>query len=487
MHFLILLAVLLPSIGAFAQTGEQVTTLSLQSAIEMAKENSPLAITARYQLIASQWSFQSYRADLRPGLSLSGNAPNYNRNFRELFNPDGSTSIIYSQQSNASATATISQPMYFTGGSLNVTSGLQRFGIFYGENTYQWTSTPVSISYVQPLFAFNNLKWRRRIEPLRYQVAQKEYTEAIEQLSFTVTQRYFDVLLAKINLDIAEFNVSVNDSVYNISVGRYNVGSIAENDLLQSELELRNAESSLSQARISYENQLKNFRLILGLDVATPVDVEEPPPPPDIEVPSSLALEMALQNNSTYLNFMLQQTIAERTLDQAVKQNTFQATAILSYGLSQTAPDFADIYQDPLSRQGVNVQFQIPIFNWGKQQAEINAARNTQRRVRDDIAYSQMQFELTIESSVDEFRQLSDQFRLAQLSDQIAERRYNVARDRYLIGRIDITNLFIAQRERDTARRAYIQSLRSYWTGVYNIRRLTLYDFDQGQVIDHTL
>lgn len=243
----------------------------------------------------------------------------------------------------------------------------------------------------------------------------------------------------------------------------------------------------MSQARIAYENQLKNFRLILGLEADTPVNVEEPPPPPDIAVQPSLALEMALQNNSTYLNYLLQQTIAERTLDQAVKQNTFQATAILSYGLSQTAPDFADIYQDPLSRQGVNVQFQIPIFNWGKQQAEINAARNTQRRVRDDITYSQRQFELTIESSVAEFRQLSDQFRLAQLSDQIAERRYNVARDRYLIGRIDITNLFIAQRERDTARRAYIQSLRNYWTGVYNIRRLTLYDFQEGQIIDHTL
>ncbi len=471
--------------NAIAQQNEEIQTLSLQAAIEMAKENSPLANSARYQLIANQWSYQSYRSDLLPGLSFSGNAPNYNRNFRELLNPDGTTSVIYTQQSNASATAQISQPIVFTGGSVNVTSGIQRYGIFFGENTYQWTSTPFSVSYIQPLFAFNNLKWRSRIEPLQLQIAEREYVEAIEQLSLTVSQRYFDVLLAKINLDIAEFNVAVNDSVYNISQGRYNVGSIAENDLLQSELELRNAESSLSQAEISYNDQLKSFRLVLGLEADFPIDVELPPAPPEMDVDSQFALEMALQNNSTSLNFELQETQADRTMDQAVKQNTFQATAGISYGLSQTSPDFGMLYQEPLSRQGVNFQFQVPIFNWGKQQAEINAARNTQRRVADDISYSQRQFELSIQSSVDEFRQLANQYHLAQLSDQIAERRYNVSRDRYLIGRIDITNLFIAQRERDTARRNYIQALRNYWVGTYTIRRLTLYDFSENRIIDY--
>ncbi|MEX0680524.1 MAG: TolC family protein [Balneolales bacterium] len=468
-----------------AQQTEDIEALSLDEAIELAKEYSPFAITARYQLTASQWSYQSYRADLLPGLSVSGNAPNYNRNFRELLNSDGSTSVIYTQQSNASVTARISQPVIYTGGSLNVTSGIQRHGIFYGENTYQWTSTPVSISYNQPLFAFNNLKWRRRIEPMQLEAARKEYVEDIEELSLTVTRQYFDVLLAKINLDIAGFNVSVNDSVYNISQGRYNVGSIAENDLLQSELELRNAESTLSQTQISYEQQLKEFRLILGLESDTPIDVELPPDPPELDIDAQLALEMALQNNSTFLNFEIQETLAERTLDQAVKQNSFQATASISYGLSQTSPDFDMVYQDPLNRQGVNFQFQVPIYNWGKQQAEVNAARNTQRRVTDDITYDQRQFELEVENSVDEFRQLFNQYQLAELSDQIAERRYNVARDRYRIGRIDITNLFIAQRERDTARRNYIQALRNYWIGIYTIRSLTLYDFRENRIIEH--
>ena len=35
----------------------------------------------------------------------------------------------------------------------------------------------------------------------------------------------------------------------------------------------------------------------------------------------------------------------------------------------------------------------------------------------------------------------------------------------------------LAQREKDDARRGYIQTLQQFWTAYFNLRRLTLYDF----------
>lgn len=466
---------------------EDVRNLSLQETIEMAKQNSPEARAARYALLSSRWAFQSFRADLLPGLSLTGNAPNYRREFRELLNPDGSTSQIYTQQSNANVSLSIAQPILYTGGTLSLSSGIQRLGIFPDENTYLWSSTPMAVTYRQPLFQYNNLKWRNRLEPLRFEIAQKQYVERMEDLSWRVTQRYFDVLLTKVNLDIADFNLAVNDSIYNISQGRYNVGSIAENDLLQAELELRQAQSRVTQANISYDQQLSNFRLLLGLDSDNPVDVEVPEEVPDIQVDVITALEMARQNNSTALNYLLQETQAEQNLDQAIKQSNFSADLTATYGLNQTSTDFGSLYDDPLSQQFVTLSFQVPIFNWGKQRAEVNAARNNHRRVTDEISYQQDLFDLEIQNAVDEFRQLKQQVDLAELSDGIADRRYEVARNRYLIGRIDITNLFIAQNQRDSARQSYIQALRNYWVGIYNLRRLTLYDFEQNQIIDYDI
>lgn len=461
--------------------------LSLQETIELAKESSPLSRSARYALIASEWRYKSFSADLLPGLSLEGNAPNYRRAFRENFNPDGSTSLIYSQQSNATVGLTVNQSILPTGGNLSVSSGISRLGIFASENTYLWSSSPLVLGYSQPLFQFNNLKWRNRIEPLQLQIAQKRFVESMEELSLTVTQRYFDVLLSKINLDIAEFNVAVNDSIYNISRGRYNVGNIAENDLLQSELQLRNAESSLTQANINYNQQLNSFRLLLGLNPDTPIDVEVPEEVPDFHVDEQLALRMARQNNSTALNFDMQTLQAERDLDLAVKQSSFSATIQANFGLNQTSENFNELYSDPLNQQFMTLNFQVPIFNWGKQRAEVNFAKNTRRQVADDIAFEQAQFDLQVQNIVAEFLQLREQVLLAELSEGIADRRYQVSRNRYRIGQIDITNLFIAQNERDAALRSYIQAIRNYWISVYNLRRLTLYDFEEDSMIQHEL
>lgn len=468
---------------------EQINTreISLHEAINQAKTSSPLARSARYRLIANQWRYRSFRADLLPGLTFSGNAPNYQRAFRENFNPDGTTSLIYTQQSNATVGVTVDQPLMFTGGNLSVSSGISRLGIFADENTYLWSSTPLVIGYSQPLFQYNDLKWRDRIEPLRLRMAEKRYDESVEELSLTVTQRYFDVLLAKINMDIAEFNVAVNDSIYNISTGRYNMGNIAENDLLQSELQLRNAESALTEARINYDQQLNNFRLLLGLEADAPIDVQVTDSIPDFSVDEELALEMARRNNSTSLDFQMQTLEANRTYDMAVKESSFSATIRANFGLNQTSENFSNLYEDPRNQQFVTLNFQIPIFNWGKQRAEVNFARNTQRQVADDIAFEQAQFDLQVQNIVAEFRQLRDQVVLAELSKDIGDRRYEVARNRYRIGQIDITNLFIAQNERDAAQRGYIQAIRNYWISVYNLRRLTLYDFEDDVIINHDL
>lgn len=472
---------------AMSQNAEESQRLTLQESIDLAIERSPLSKSARYAFIASQWRYRSFRADLLPGLSASGNAPNYRRAFRENFNPDGTISLIYTQQSNASLALSIDQPIMPTGGSLSLSTGVTRLGIFANENTYLWSSTPVVIGYNQPLFQFNELKWRNRIEPLQLQIAQHEYTEAMEDLSVTITQQYFDLLLSKINVDIAEFNVAVNDSIYNISQGRYNVGNIAENDLLQTELQLRNAESSLTQAQLNYDQQMDTFRLLLGLDPDMPLVVDIPEDIPEFHVDQERALNMARSYNSMYLNFDMQTLEAERNLDMATKQSSFSATIQANYGLNQTSEEFSRMYQDPLSQQFVTLNFQIPIFNWGKQRAEVNFAKNTQRQVADDIAFEQAQFDLQVQNRVAEFHQLRDQALLAELSEQIADRRYEVARNRYRIGQIDITNLFIAQNERDAALRSYMQAIRNYWISLYILRRMTLYDFEQEYIITHDL
>jgi outer membrane protein TolC len=78
---------------------------------------------------------------------------------------------------------------------------------------------------------------------------------------------------------------------------------------------------------------------------------------------------------------------------------------------------------------------------------------------------------------------LRKQVAIAAKSDTIGLRRFEVAKQRYLIGKIDIPILFIAQSEKDNARRANVQTQWDYWSTYYRVRRLTLYDFEAGQAL----
>ena len=62
-------------------------------------------------------------------------------------------------------------------------------------------------------------------------------------------------------------------------------------------------------------------------------------------------------------------------------------------------------------------------------------------------------------------------------ADTVAAKQFEVARNRYIIGKISNTDLYTAQDQKDQAVLAYVQALRSYWTAYYHLRRVTLYDF----------
>ena len=70
-----------------------------------------------------------------------------------------------------------------------------------------------------------------------------------------------------------------------------------------------------------------------------------------------------------------------------------------------------------------------------------------------------------------------EQLSIAIKSDAIAQNRYEVTKSRYFIGKLGVLDLNVALSEKDQARRSYVEALRRYWWSYYNIRKLTLFDF----------
>ncbi|TVQ08465.1 MAG: TolC family protein [Bacteroidetes bacterium] len=452
--------------------------LTLEEVILVAREQSPDALAARHRYRGSYWQHRSFQAGYLPGLRLDATLPNLFRNIQPVTLPDGTDVYVRRSQASSSADLSLNQRIGLTGGQVFLSTGLERIDIFSdtGDRT-AYLSTPINIGFTQPIFSYNPYKWERQIEPLRFEEARKRYIEDLETISLRANNFFFDLLLAQINIEINTLNLNNNDTLYQISKGRYSLGRIAENELLQMELNVLNSEAQLEQSRIDYEAALFRFRSYLGLENVDNVQLVIPEERHQMFIEVEAALNQARQNRSDILAFERQEIEAQSEVSRARSESRFNANLFAVYGLTQTADRFSDVYVDPLDQQQLRVGVQIPIVDWGVGKGKVRMAESNRELVNTNVQQALIDFEQEIFLRVMEFNMLERQLLIAGKADTIAEKRYEVSRQRYLIGRIDILELNIALEEKDRSKQRYLAALRNYWRGYYEMRRLTLYDF----------
>ncbi|MFN2394066.1 MAG: TolC family protein [Bacteroidales bacterium] len=463
-----------------AQQSPEARYLNLEEVIEIAREQSPDALAARHRYRGSYWRHRSYQAGYLPDLRLDATLPNLNRNIQAITLPDGSDVFVRRSLASSSGNLSLNQRIGLTGGQIFMSTGLERIDLIREDgNTTSFLSTPINIGLSQPIFGYNPYKWERKIEPLRFQEARKRYIEDLEAISMRGNNLFFDLLLAQINIEINTLNLANNDTLYEISKGRFSLGRIAENELLQMELNVLNSEAALEQARIDYEAALFRFRSYLGIENIENVTLIVPDERHNLLIQVEEALEQARQNRSDILALERQQLEAESEVSQARSEARFNANLFAVYGLTQTADNFSDAYVDPSDQQQLRVGIQVPILDWGVGRGRVRMAESNRELVNTNVEQALIDFEQEVFLRVMEFNMLDRQLMIAAKADTIADKRYEVSRQRYLIGRIDILELNIALEEKDRAKQRYLAALRNYWRGFYEMRRLTLYDFKE--------
>ncbi len=484
MKYLLIVFISIQSILLVGQT--EVNRLTLDDVLYIAKQQSPDALIAKHRFRRSYWQYRSYKASYLPSVSLSGTLPNINNSINEITLPDGSEEYVNQNFTKYSLDMSVRQRIGLTGGQIFLTSGLRRNDNTIGENkNTAYNSTPVNIGYSQPLFQYNSFKWDRKIEPLKYEEASRTYIENIEEVALTATNHFFNLLAAQIQIEIAKKNLHSYDTLYHIAEGRYNLGKIAENELLQLELNFLRAQAAEENAQLDYENVL--FVLKSFLRVTTDQPIELIPPAETFHFPIDIdeAIKHAKENSSTALGFDRRLLEAESDVNKAKMDGRIDAELFAVYGLTQTAEDIKGSYISPLEQKQLSLGITVPILDWGKARGEIKMAESSAELTRTSIEQERIDFEQNIYLKIKQFEMQENQLMIAAKSDTVAQKRYEVTQQRYLIGKVnDVLELNNAQIDNDNAKKAYYQSLNTYWTNYYTIRKLTLFDFKEGKKIE---
>lgn len=462
----------------------QEKVLTLREVVNQAKEQSLPAKQADNRKENRYWQYRTYLSNYKPQLTLSGSVPSFSRQFSPITQEDGSIVFRSLSQNYSTVGLDLRQTIAATGAQIFVSSELQRFDNFETDFS-SYNGVPFSIGISQPIFAFNQLKWDRKIEPLRYEESQKQYNEDFEQVAMQANGLFFNLLLAQVSLELAEKNLANNDTIYKIAEGRYQLGKIAENELLQLELNLITSKQQVSQAKLDLETSTLNLNTYIGEGENQSLRLIEPKEIPEFSVDSDKALEEAKKNRQRYLSFKRQTIEAERDVARAKGETGLNMDLTGNFGLSQSASDIPGIYQDPQNQQNIRLGFSIPIMDFGRQKARVKTALANQELVKSTIEQEENNFEQEIYVKVKQFPILKQRLEAAIRADEVAAKRYEIAQNRYLVSKISITDLNIALQEKDRAKQNYLQAMRDFWNAYYEIRMITLYDFEKNQPIGY--
>ncbi|KAA9333312.1 TolC family protein [Hymenobacter busanensis] len=476
------LALLLTTLAAAAQPHQPTAaSLTLPQVIELTLAQSSVAKQVQTNRETSLWQYRSFRADYKPQLALEGTLPNYSRTITPVTQQDGSTAFRYVRINNSYLGTTVSQNIGLTGGKVTIGSYLQRFDNFEGNRQRLYNSNPISLGLTQPIGGFNALVWAKRIEPLRFEESQRQYVEERETIARRVTELYFDVLQQQVNAAVARQNREASQDLLRMGREKDKLGRISENDLLLLEQNLLNAQQAEVQATVDAQNAALQLKGYTGLTVDAAHALAVPAAAATLAVNPDDALAHARQYRREPLSFRRRLLEAERGVAQAKGSTGLQASLTASFGLTSSADDLMNSYVNPNNQQQVRLGFAMPIVDWGKTRAVVKTAQLSRQQVQYTVEQEQLTFEQQVLSQAAQVAALGQQLALAARADSLAQRRYTITRATYQVGRISLTDLNIAQQDKDRATRAYIAALRACWVAYYQLRTLTLYDFERGQ------
>ncbi|MEG1564348.1 MAG: TolC family protein [Bacteroides sp.] len=452
------------------------TELSLRQTIALARQQSPDAQTARHSFRAQYWNYQYHKANYLPALSLTSN-PYLNRAINKVTMGDGSVQFVEQNLLSTDLTLSLTQNVPWTGGTFFVETAAQRMDLF-STHTASWQTSPVNIGYRQALFGYNALKWNRRIEPVRYLEAKKTYAETLELVAARATARFFDLATAQSNYETARLNYANADTLYRYARGRYNIGTITENEMLQLELNQLTEETNCMNARIEVDNCTQALRSYLGIQDDAEINVTVSDHVPDFQVALPEALLLARENSPEIEGLKRRKLESESSVSQARAHAGLKADVYLRFGLTQTGEKLKEAYRHPLDQQYVSLGITLPLLDWGRGKGQVRVARSNRDLVFTQVEQERTDFELNIRKLVKQFNLQAQRVRIAARTDHTALRRNDVARRLYLLGKSTILDLNASITEKDAARRTYLDTLYNYWSLYYTLRSLTLFDFE---------
>ncbi|KAF2080133.1 TolC family protein [Flavobacterium sharifuzzamanii] len=461
--------------------GQETKKMTFSDAVKLAQEKSVDGIKFKNQYQSLYWDFQAFKTENLPFVKLDLQPFTYNKQVIQRYNSVTNRDEYRKQQTlNVYGGLTVEQKLPFSGGSLYLESNLGKL-TGYGYNKYTtFSSTFGRVGINQPILGYNAFKWRKKIEPLRFSKAKKEFIAAGQEINLKTLNLFFDLLSANQQLSTAVVNAKNAAQLFQIGVKRFEIAGIEKDELLQ--LELNDVNAAIEVQQMKKMQSFANSALCTYLGISDYLVVE--PLFDNLNVLSDFkidyieAVELMKNNNPEIEGFTQQLLEAEQRIAMVRGEGGFKMNLGMSLGIDQQADELRLLYQlPPLDQQRVEIGITIPILDWGMQNRNLQRVRKDLEVAKASITENQQELKQRISNVIQNFNLQAEVVQSAARADAIAQQSFSLTNERFKLAKTNVVALNAAIASGLSAKRNYIQAVRNYWEYYFMIQKMTGYNF----------
>lgn len=311
-----------------------------------------------------------------------------------------------------------------------------------------------SLSLTQPLWLGGKVAMQKKIAGYSLEISRADYEAALEDQLFNLIQSYYGVLQAKALVDIQEEALDIVNEHLRIVKNNLEAGVAIRQDLLQSQIEQRNAEEDLTAAR--NDLQIARRRLSQMLVIKQDYQVNDPQPDLNLNLVQQQLYQTALQNDPDLLKLELNKKIIE--LNQKLAGQYYRPNISLNGSYDWTGDDFPGDDESWSMTVGVNV----PLYDGGegginadKQEIQLEQLANTRQNLLENI-------DIDVEDSILTVNETKESLELEKLSLENAAENLEIANTSYDAGVSSNSDVIDAQGTYNQAKISLMQARYQY-------------------------
>jgi outer membrane protein TolC len=405
----------------YAQT--DTLHLSVDQAVELAIQQNLMQKVTELELQKKQEKVKEYMAALYPTIKASGS---YTRNLKlpVIFMPAGSP----------------------FGPTLTIGS----------DNSYS-----ASVSASMPLFVYNIFE-SIKLGQKDVEISQEKLRESKIDLAANIKKTYYNILLLRNSLNV------INQSYKNALANYENIkklndkGMVSNYDLIRIKVQVDNLYPNVLQAENTYKNLLNVLKVLLNIDVETPIILN------DNEIGEYSFTKLVLPDSSwVNNNTSLRQLSLTREMLKIQEKMTRGANypslvAIGNYQYQTQANDFKfnDYRWVPTSMVGL--QLNIPIFSGFSVRRQLNQVRISQKQIELQKEFTLNNLTVQVHNAINAVNTAASKVIAAQSNIEMAQKGYDIAKTRYNTGQSTLLELNDAENALLQAQLNLIQAQMEY-------------------------